>query len=477
MQISNIRTTLENFYQQYWGWIALALWVGIFSFLPVVSYDTNGIDEGAARALLLNWAIADRVINPIVILGMPDFRALLFAPLSIYWPGSMIAAKVFALITFAAGIAWTYRWARARLGDEAAMLGLGLMLFAPLTLTQVNGLGNGPFLLAGMALLWRIEEAYAKSTRVVGGLFYFRLLVIGITVTLHPAALGYPLALLWHWRSNPTGDAKQRTQVIGGILITLLVVGVLRAGWIDLAWWSNPVASLSTLIDQPALDDTPEWPLGIIPLIALAGTLAAHWRSWPKDNAGLGWLLAIVIGACSADGAWGLLVLGFILTYGLAGLLNLHTRLRQFSFVGQRGLVLVLLFAMSLVYMRDDKILYDLNSANVMASRDRLLRVLSAEVEGNKTRVTTASQWPGQTMLACRCEVLPLPPVGANTADFEKSIRGLRYIIFNPGDPTMLTLKQRIAELNNVVKTVAMEDHSVLLEVAPQLGAAPTTAK
>ncbi|MEK6750604.1 MAG: hypothetical protein AABY83_15600, partial [Pseudomonadota bacterium] len=316
MDIAKFRITLDQIRRQYWGWGVLALWAGFYAIMPMLSYDTNGIDEGAARALLLNWSIADHVINPIVILGIPDFRAFLFGPLTIYWPGSMLAAKVFVVLVFAAGIAWCYRWAHARFGEETAMVSMGLMLIAPLSLTQIDSLASGPFVLAGMALLWRIEEAYAKTKNAVGGIYYFRLLVIAGLATLHPAGLGYPLALLWRWFKNPTGDNKQRTQVMGGIIIALIIIGVLRAGWIDLAWGSNPLAALGTLISQPAIDDTPEWPLGIIPLLMLVGVIAGYWRRWLTDTAGLGWLLAIAVGALCADGTWALLALGFILTYG-----------------------------------------------------------------------------------------------------------------------------------------------------------------
>ena len=468
MSLQNFRSSLDSIWQRYWGLAALAVWAAIYLFLPMISFQTSGIDEGSARGLLLNWAVADRVINPIVILGMPDFRALLFAPLAIYWPGSMVAAKVFVLLVYAAGVAGVYRWARQRFNDETAMLSAGLLLIAPLALTQIEALGAGPFLLAGMTILWRVETAYAQSTRAVGGLYYFRLLLIAIVTTLHPAGLGYPLALIWHWSRNPTGNAKQRTQVIGGIVITLFVVGVLRAGWVDLPWFKNPVATLSTLLSQPGLDESAEWPLGVLPLVIFAGLVVAFRRQWLRDTAGLGWLLGIVIGALAADDAWGLVTLAMLLTYGIAGLLQLQQRFSFANFAGQRGVLLLFVFVLSVLFMRDDKVLVDLHRANVIGARDRLLHLLSAEVENQLTRVTTASQWPGQTMLTCRCEVLPLPPIGANSAEFEKSIKGLRYVVFNPGDDKQHALAQRIAELNGLLKTVAMEEGAVLLEVLPE---------
>ena len=96
--------------------------------------------------------MADHVVNPIVVFGLPDLRVLLFAPLGIYWTGSIIAVKVFtSLIAFAASLL-LYRWARRTMGEEVALIGTGLLLIAPLTFSQINSVGIGPFLLLLFAL-------------------------------------------------------------------------------------------------------------------------------------------------------------------------------------------------------------------------------------------------------------------------------------------------------------------------------------
>ena len=52
-------------------------WGGLALLFHLLRFDPYGIDEPAARALLLNWTVADHVVNPIVVFGLPDLRPLI----------------------------------------------------------------------------------------------------------------------------------------------------------------------------------------------------------------------------------------------------------------------------------------------------------------------------------------------------------------------------------------------------------------
>ena len=89
-------------------------------YLAMFHYNRYGIDEGAARALLLNWAISSQVVSPVAVLGFPDLRALLFAPLNFHWIGDLSAAKVLTMyLTFATALL-LYRWAEKSVDDATS---------------------------------------------------------------------------------------------------------------------------------------------------------------------------------------------------------------------------------------------------------------------------------------------------------------------------------------------------------------------
>src|SRR3569832_2365012 len=90
---SSVTSTISRLLNRYWGIIVLLIWGGALLGLGLLRTAPYGLDEGAARGLLLIWSIFDKIVNPIVTLGIPDFRALLFIPLGAYWPGSPPAAK------------------------------------------------------------------------------------------------------------------------------------------------------------------------------------------------------------------------------------------------------------------------------------------------------------------------------------------------------------------------------------------------
>ena len=229
--------------QRYWGILILIAWGGAAISLGLLRYDAFGIDETAARALLVSWTVVDRVVNPIVIMGAPDFRALVFLPLALYWPGSFIAMKVFMLLVLFGAVTLLFRWSRKTFGDETALIASGLTLIAPLALMQINSGGAGPFLLLCFGVgLW-LNNTYRAKGKQLGGWYFAQLLLTVIAVSIHPAGLAYPLALAWEWYKNPI-DPRQKKQFLIGLALAGLVVLLMRFGWPALQWGVNPLAIL-----------------------------------------------------------------------------------------------------------------------------------------------------------------------------------------------------------------------------------------
>jgi hypothetical protein len=77
-----------------------------------------------------------------------------------------------------------------------------------------------------------------------------------------------------------------------------------------------------------------------------------------------------------------------------------------------------------------------------------------------------ASQWPGRTMIACRCSTLPLPPATEDQARFAANLRGIGFVIFDPQDPVNRALSQNFAVLGGAAaETVALQAGGVLLRL------------
>ena len=122
-----------------------------------------GLTEEGAKALLLAWSIGDQVASPVLALGAPDIRAVLFLPLGFFWPGQVMAAKVMTLLIMAgAGVA-LYGWRRRDGQNEAALLATGLLLIAPLTVESIDALSAAPFLLAICAAAFWLNQMLSRE--------------------------------------------------------------------------------------------------------------------------------------------------------------------------------------------------------------------------------------------------------------------------------------------------------------------------
>ena len=454
--------TLSRFIARYWGLAVLLLWGGLALWLG--QRAPYGLDEGAARALLLNWSVAGDVVNPIVIFGVPDFRALIFIPLGIYWSGSLIAAKVFTLLITFAAATLLYRWSRRSLNQETALVATGLLLIAPLTLVQADALAAGPYLLLMFGLGVWLDHGYRAEPRPLGGRYFTQMLLVATTVTLHPAGLAYPAALLWHWYKNPLDTRQQRHMYIGVTLAVLFAL-LLQAGWHGLSWWRNPLMPLAAvLLGSGQETGAAVTVTGLLVAVLAVLVIALNARKLLDDFMGAMLVLALLFGAAAADDAWAMLTLVVILYYGLPKLIAFNESLGSPGYVGKRGGVFALLVIAATWFMTVDRNYYQAVQQEWLSPHDRLIHTLVTE-QADKKSLRVASQWPARTMIACKCEVLPLPPAAKDGETLLTYLKGITHIVVDPSAPENRKLGLNIAEVGGRLETVALQPGGVILKV------------
>ncbi len=460
---------IERIPARFWVLLVLLVWGGLA--LLLLRHDAYGLDEGALRALLLNWTIVDNVVNPIVIFGVPDFRALLFIPVGIYWPGSLLAAKVFTLlITFIAGVL-LYQWRERTVGREVALIATGLLLISPITLQQADALGAGPYLLLMFSLGAWLDKSYREVNRPLGGKYFSQMLLVAITVTLHPAGLAYPLALLWMWYRNPL-DKRQQRHIFIGVVLAVVFAGLLRAGWHGLDWWINPLVSLTGAVLGPRLEPAADVNLvagGLVALILFI-VLIKNRRTLLNDIMGCMLLLGVVFGAVTADLAWAMPAIVLVLYYGIPSLISLNESIGGTGFMGQRGGVMVVVVMVATLFMNVDKAYYSYVRSGILAPQDQLIQTLAVEAADSAKTFRAISQWPARTMVAVKRDVLPLPPTVKDGAGLLKMTQGVTHILFNPYDPANADLARSVAELSGRMETVALQPDGVIIRVRSAQG-------
>jgi hypothetical protein len=484
----------------FWAIVALVAWgLGVVAIIERTPY---GLEESTARAILFLWSMSDQVASPIVTLGIPDFRAAYLAPAGMLFSGSLLAIKLCSLLLALAAVLGLYRWRTQRGDTEAPLLASGLLLLAPLTLTGVDTVCAGPFLLLTLMLGAWVDEAY-RAARVRFGGYYFCMLVLSMAaVTLHPAGLAYPLVLLhsW-WRSPPPEPAaaaiipgRERTHVMAGVSITTGIGLLLAAGWHQQSWLVNPVAALATDVfgfhSQSAAGDALVWLLGLALLACMAACLWFGRAQWRDDRLARSIALAAAIALFAADTAFSLLVLAFLLYWGYPLLLRVHVA-GAAGFVGQRGVAFALLVVLSTVFLLADRAQFEQNrQGREFSPQDQLIQALAAAVQQSHPVSTepglvtpeqkarhsprVASQWPGRTTIACRCTALPLPPASDDQVRFQANLRGIDYVIFDPLSPANLALSRDFALLGGAsAETVTLQPGGVLLRLHPAVAPAP----
>lgn len=484
----------ERIPQKYWAYLALSVW-GALSFI-ILSKIPYGIDEGAARALLLVWSVAGDVVSPVVTMGLPDFRALFFALVGYLWPGNIVAAKIFTLLVMACAVWAIHRWRQHHGHSDSALLATGLLLISPLLIYQIDTISVVPYLLISFAFGAWLDQMYRETPHAFGGVYFAQVILCMVSVTLHPAGLAYPLSLLWAWHKNPV-DAKQKKYFFIGIIFTALFGLLLTMGWSHIEWFSNPIRSVSRLFaglpdaeyDMGAFG----WFVGMIMFFMILLTIWKQARELWSDFLGRTLLVAFVIGILVGDATWGIVALTILLYWGFPKLLQISESSRL---PGQRGAVLVIVFIASTLSMSADKVHYQATQAHYLSPRDTLIKSL-AEDSGyflgdeepgkssadknsddkntaNKKPIRVASQWPGLTMLACRCDAYQLPPPAKDGDALLVMLKSINYLIFDPRDPANSSLSHTIATMDaGKIETVVLQQGGVIVEVK---GAAPAPA-
>lgn len=460
---------------RYQGLLALVLW-GLAA-LFIMQQGPLGLEESGAKAVLLDWSIADQVANSAVTLGIPDLRALLWLPVGYLWTGHILAIKVFSILLMALTAQLLYRWRAADQQEEAALLATGLLLIAPITVMQLDSLSPGAGVLAAFVMGAWLNTAYRAEPIALGGWFFAQLALCAFAVSLHPAGLAYPLSLLWAWRTQPIDRRQQKIFFIGIGAVVLLTL-VMRMGWQDITLWQNPVQSAATLLWGPSLDEgltAMDWITGITVLVLLlALALGQRKRLW-QDLMGRNLLLGTVLGFCVGDATWSFLALVFLLFAGAPVLLQPRPWFEGRGFLIQRGWLWLLLLVVAAVFMRADRTHHDQIHLQMLSAQDQLIKTfaddinaLRAESDAKNTpmpRIRVASQWPARTMVACRCDALPLPPAAPNSAAQMVMLKGVSYLLLAPMDNRNLGLAANLAQLGTQVETLSLQPGGVLLRV------------
>jgi len=431
-------------------------------------YDLYGIEEGAARVLLLNWALGSNILNPVAILGLPDMRSLLFSPLNFHWIGDLTAAKVLVMFLTLATALMLYRWAEKCLDDETALFATGLWLVAPLTMSQVDSLGAGNTLILACILCYWSAGYYRASKHATPGNYFVLLLLAALATSMHPAGIGMAIGLAWHeTRVHHPSKRKQIALFIGLGLMFFFVLGS-RMGWPSLALFINPMSALAAVLEGN-LAGASSVGVGLLALGILLLALLAGLRH-VRDNLFSCMLFGgVVVGAICADIAWAELALTYILFVGLHGLVSVNNRFGGYGLIRRRGIVAVCVLLLTLGFMLVDKQRFLFNQAHGMHRVDQVIAKIGSLTANMNGQTLVASQWPGRTMLATRRGALPLPPVRKNDPDaFLRQMRGVIFLAYDHHDPHMKAMNREIAELSNRIKTESILPGGVILRIPTQ---------
>lgn len=455
--------------------LILCIWGGAILFFGAIRLDAFALDEGAAHALILNWSISDQIINPVATYGGPDFRALLFIPLGTYWPGSILAAKVFTIIMMFAGCMGLYYWSRSTQNEEVALIATGLLLISPVTLQLIDNIAVGPCLIMLFGAGAWLNKKYRASPHAISSQYFLQCILIAITVTLHPMGLAYPIALAWHWYKHPKTEGenpgKQQKQVWLGIGTAVFIVLAMQTGWISLTWFSDPVASLNQALLDSNINDPGDETLwaGAALLALLALVVFNDIKSSLKDLLGnmMGSMLIIslLLGLLVADMNWALIAFAYLLFRGLPQLIQLNKKTGLGNFVGQRGLVMVAIIVLSSVFLSSNKLHASIIKTGILSAEDSLIQTLALEAQNRDELFLAASQWPARTMIVCRRDVLKLPPATETGEALLASIRGITHIMYNHHNPRFSTLSKNFSEITASTETLSMQDGGVIIRI------------
>jgi hypothetical protein len=472
------RSVQHNFFDKHRSFIFLSVWaVALLFFLRHTPY---AIEEGAAKAMLLDWSIVDEVSSSVVTLGVPDFRAIIWLPIAFLFSGNFLSIKVATLLLMAFVGKQFYHWCLKNFDAEVALLATGLLLIAPLTIGMIDTLSVGSYLLSAFVIGLFYIEAPKQWLQAFNARWFFpQLAICAFVVSLHPAGLAYPLSLIWKLREADVASKKIRNAMFLGIGLATLLSLLLAWGWHDRVLFQNPINSLLGVLGIEPVEEALSiygWLLGSGIAILVVVTSVYFSRRLPGDLLGRALSLSLLIGLIAADSSWAYLVLIVVLVGAFAWLTQPFSVLQNRGFLLERGWLFVLIVLIGTSLMRADRAYYvDVQNASLSA-QDRLIQIFADQVQDMreqsshdsdeaKPKIRVASQWPARTMLACRCDAFELPPVAVDEVQQLRYLKGLSHIMLSPTDSVNLALSSKLARLSTQLPTIALEPGGVILQV------------
>ncbi len=453
-------------FEKYWGYFALFLWIGLAILFDLVRFTPFALDEQAARGLLLTWTIADNVVNPVVIFGMPDFRALIYAPIGAYWSGSIFVAKVMALTISFIAVTMLFRWSRRTTDPEVALIASFLLLISPIMITQTDSLSAGPYILMGFAFGAWLDTAYRKNDLYFGGWYFSQMLWVAILATLHPIGLAYPIALAWQWYKKPHAVKKSRHVYIG-LGITVLLAITMRSGWEGVDFFDNPFAALAEGLQGAIIWSSTDlnWGPGIIAGALLTLVIIVDFKNLMQDLLGRMLLVSVAIGLLMPDQSWVLVAVALIIYRGTYLIVKFNQSRQKTGRMGQRGIVMISALIVTAFFMMQDKNHALTIKHAILAPVDEMIQSLMVEAEDDLKPFRAASEWPGRTMLATKRDVLPLPPAMEDPEKMLEAVRSVTHIIFNPFIEKNEPLADAISALGGNTETLSLYKAGAIISV------------
>jgi len=466
--LSNITKHIEP---RHFGLLALC---GLaFLYMALFRYDAFGIDEGAARALLINWSIIDHVANATPLFGFPDLRAIMFIFLDLHWAGSLPAAKVFTLFMLLGSALMLYRWSEANDSSEVGTIATAMLLISPITIMQTDSLSPGVFLLFCFITTFWMNHYFQQATRTMSASFFIIILMSAFAVSLHPMGLAIPLALILLWlprkgdSSNASHLDKRRTLFIGLGISTALLLFV-RWGWDGLEHSQSHLASLgAALTGSPILQATPPTGYGLIVACLLSFVIAIYIYRRNFELFSLTLVLASLIGLFLPDHSWALIALTCILFLGLPMLIAAHRKTGIQNIIGQRGLIILLIIVCTSMFTSADKHYRMISQLKLKSDSDNLLATAASIASNHDAEFIMASQWPARTMLVTKRDVLPLPPqrILQDVDTFIEKTASVTHFMFDPNAAENKALSQIGARLIARMEAVEILPAGVILKV------------
>jgi|UPI00037B0AD8 hypothetical protein len=464
--VSRIREHLSARHAGLLGLCILA-WV----YMALFRYDLYGMEEAAARALLINWSIIHQVASPIALFGVPDMRGFLFVLLDLHWAGSLIAAKVFSMLILFATILMLYRWGERQHSAEATMIACGILPLLPISIMQADAVGGGIYLLLALVAMAWLHEVIRESAFDVPGQMFLQAVLLGFAISIHPFALAALGVLLFLWWRDTEQSAKKRRNVMIALVVGSIIPLILRMGWPDAASFDGaflPFVSQIVLGSDllPTSADA-RMGVGIILITLLLATALVFVMRKTSDTLAWFLVLGLLLGLWHINAVWLFMAAVTLLYLGAPALIALNQHIGWQGLVGQRGLVLLVLFVTATTAMITDRRYHAIEQGHLLNEVDQSIALLSAEAANANAPFLAASEWPARTMMAAKRDVFPLPRVkeGEDAESFRQRIQGVSHFTFNPQSEENRGLVTQFSALNAYYETLSLNSASVVLKI------------